>query len=94
MTRLFTRFSGLALVTALAGMMSSSPGAQGTISVTFPTRLAAAPDFATEVLGDPWDMCNPQDISPDPAQLIGFSGFGFQASGSRFGLRTWRGRSL
>jgi hypothetical protein len=83
MTRLLKRFSALALVAVLASLSSSSPAAQGTISVTFPTRLAAAPDFATEVLGDPWDMCNPQDLSPDPAQLIGFSSFSFQTGPCR-----------
>jgi len=88
MTRLLKRFSGLALAAVLAGMMSSSSRAQGAISVTFATRLAAAPDFATEVLGDPWDMCNPQDLSPDPAQLIGFSSFSFQSGPCRAGGTT------
>ena len=88
MIRLLKRFSGVALVVAFAGMMSSSPRAQGVISVTFPTRVAAAPDFATEVLGDPWDMCNPQDISPEPTQLVGFSGFSFQTGPCRAGGTT------
>ena len=88
MNRLVKRFSGVAIVAVLAGMASASSQAQGAISVTFPTRLAAAPDFATEVLGDPWDMCNPQDISPDPAQLIGFSSFGFATGPCRGGGTT------
>lgn len=88
MTSILKRFSALALVLALAGVMDSPSRAQGAISVTFPTRLAAAPDYATEVLGDPWDMCNPQDISPDPDQLVGFSSFSFHANPCRAGGTT------
>lgn len=78
---------GAVLVLAFAGLNPSS-GAQGTISVTFPARLAAAPDYATEVLGDPWDMCNSQDVSPDPNQVIGWSNFTFQNSPCRAGGTT------
>src|SRR5262245_24611485 len=63
------------------------PRAQS-ISVTFPARVAAAPDFATEVLGDPWDMCSAQDISPDPNHLIGFSSFTFSTGPCRAGGTT------
>ena len=75
----------------LAGAMTwfgSIPTAQGGISVTFPVRVAAGPDYATEVLGDPWDMCNWQDISPDPAQLVGWSTFNFYAGPCRAGGTT------
>jgi hypothetical protein len=70
---------------SLSGQVSQ---AQGGISVTFPTRVASAPDYATEVLGDPWDMCNAQDISPDPGQLIGFASFAFQTGPCRAGGTT------
>jgi hypothetical protein len=79
MTRL-KRFSAMALGIGLVCMLSPMPStsqAQGTISVVFPTRLAAAPDYATEVLGDPWDMCNLDDMSLRPDERVGFSSFSF-----------------
>ena len=88
MTSTLKRFSALALVLAFAAVMGPPSRAQATISVTFPTRLAAGPDYATEVLGDPWDMCNAQDISPDPDQLVGFSSFNFQTNPCRAGGTT------
>jgi hypothetical protein len=89
MTLPLQRLSAVALVLAFAAVMSPPSRAQGgTISVTFPTRLAAAPDYATEVLGDPWDMCNAQDISPDPDQLVGFSSFTFQTNACSAGGTT------
>ena len=36
-------------------------------------RLAAGPDYATDVLGDPWDMSNPEDIGKDPNELRGWA---------------------
>jgi hypothetical protein len=74
------RFSALAFGVGLVCLMSpmqSGSQAQGTISVVFPTRLAAGPDYATEVLGDPWDMCNREDVSLRPDQIVGFSSFSF-----------------
>ena len=71
------RHFGIVLVAILVSWTGLALRAQGTISVTIPTRLAAGPDYATEVLGDPWDMCNPEDISPDPDERIGFSSFSF-----------------
>src|SRR5262245_716914 len=79
MRQRFNRFRfilGLSVLVLLSSM-SSSPRAQATVSVTFPARLAAGPDYATEVLGDPWDFCNQQDISLNPDQVNGFSTFGF-----------------
>jgi hypothetical protein len=85
------RFSALALgiglVCAIAPISSTSQ-AQGAISVVFPTRLAAAPDYATEVLGDRWDMCNPEDMSLRPDERIGFSSFSFMTGPCRAGGTT------
>src|SRR5262249_28713776 len=50
--------------------------AQGGITITAPgvnSVFAAGPDFATEVLGDPWDFSNQEDIAIDPAQKTGWS---------------------
>jgi hypothetical protein len=44
------------------------------------------PDFATDVIGDPWDMSNVEDVAIDPAQRTGWTGFGF--SGGRVGGTT------
>ena len=82
MTHMFKRLGAVALVLAFVGVTSPSR-AQGGISVTFPARLAAGPDYATEVLGNPWDMCSAQDMSPDPDQLVGFSSFSFQSGPCR-----------
>ena len=79
------------VVVAFLGLLSLASHisqAQGSITVTFPAKVAAAPDFATEVLGDPWDMCSAQDISPDPDQLIGFTSFDFLTGPCRAGGTT------
>ena len=67
-----------AVVAALAGSVPQAAG----ITVTFPTRLAAGPDYATDVLGDAWDMCNAEDISPFPPELVGFSPITYPSSTS------------
>lgn len=90
MTRL-KRFSAMALGIGFVLIMSPLPStsqAQGTISVVFPTRLAAGPDYATEVLGDPWDMCNPEDMSLRPDERVGFSSFSFLTGPCRAGGTT------
>jgi hypothetical protein len=77
----------VSLIIVIVGLAVAKPQAQN-ISVSFPARVAAAPDFATDVLGDPWDMCNPQDISPNPDQLVGFSSFSFLTGPCRAGGTT------
>jgi FG-GAP-like repeat len=76
------------LVAIVAAWTSSVPQAAAPISVTFPSRLAAGPDYATDVLGDAWDMCNREDISPFPNDLVGFSSFSFATSPCRAGGAT------
>jgi hypothetical protein len=86
----FKRFSAMAAGVVLVCLTSperSNPSAQGTISVVFPTRLAAGPDYATEVLGDPWDMCNP-DATLSPDEIVGFSSFSFLQAPCRAGGTT------
>jgi hypothetical protein len=48
---------------------------QGTITITFPAVIAAGPDYATDVLRDPWDMSNAADVSPEPTDVAGWSSF-------------------
>jgi hypothetical protein len=48
----------------------------GPIVITAPSAnavFAAGPDYATDVLGDPWDMRNQQDVALDPAQMVGWN---------------------
>jgi hypothetical protein len=78
---------------AVVGVMwvSLSPEvtAQGGVQINLPAPnavLVAGPDFATDVLGDAWDMNNAADISKDPEQRRGWTNFGF--SGGRVGGTT------
>lgn len=58
-------------VTAQSGITISSPAANA--------LLRAGPDFASDILGDAWDMSNAADISLDPMQRRGWTSFGFNA---------------
>jgi hypothetical protein len=76
-------------VCALWLLFEPAVTAQSQVSIVVPaanTVLPAGPDFATDVLGDPWDMSNGEDISKDPEQRRGWSNFGF--SGGRVGGTT------
>src|SRR4051812_34538381 len=56
--------------------------AQAQVTITSPAAnqvLPAGPDFATDVIGDPWDMSNTADIAVDPAQKKGWTNFGFSS---------------
>ena len=79
---LFWRFA-LAIAIAAGGWSLATPvvEAQGGITVNIPEVLAAGPDYATDVIGDAWDMSNGGDVAVDPAQRTGWSSLGF--SGGR-----------
>ncbi len=50
--------------------------AQGGITITSPSAnalLRAGPDFASDIIGDAWDMSNAEDISLDPMQRRGWT---------------------
>jgi hypothetical protein len=87
MFRILKVFPALLLASFIAAWLPSLH-AQPSITVTFPAKVAAAPDYATEVLGDAWDMCNPEDISRNPDQRIGFSSFAFLTGPCRAGGTT------
>ena len=66
----------IVLALALAATVSDRPAAQSSLQITSPlagTRFAAGPDYATDVLGDPWDMSNAEDLGLDPAETIGWA---------------------
>jgi len=62
--------------------------ASAVITITFPAnndmRVPAGPDYATDVLGDPWDMSNPEDVSINPDDRNGWApgSFGFPGNGT------------
>jgi hypothetical protein len=67
-------------------MVSPRVQAQGGgVTITSPAAnaiLAAGPDYATDVLGDPWDMSNPEDIAIDPAQKPAWSNLSVNSNGN------------
>lgn len=55
-------------------MVAASAAAQGpVVTLRNGPVFKAGPDYATDVLQDPWDFLNPDDIAPDPDQTGGFS---------------------
>jgi hypothetical protein len=76
------------VVACLLFLLPASVGAQP-LSITSPTpgqRLASGPDYATEVLGDPWDMDNREDYSLlEPGDNSGFSTLGLNGMGQLVG---------
>ena len=74
--------------------MNGTPAiqAQSGITITSPAAsavLKAGPDYATDVLADPWDFSNREDAAIDPAQIDGFSPFAVSGglAGGTIGLR-------
>jgi hypothetical protein len=65
----------VAAAVTMAGLVFSSPAAGQVVIQNFPNRLAAGPDYATEVLGDPWDMSNAEDIGLSPYETGGWASF-------------------
>jgi hypothetical protein len=72
----FTRQTWAAFAALLiAGVWHVTTSGQETVTITFPDVIAAGPDFATDVLRDPWDMSNVEDVSLDPGEVGGFTNF-------------------
>jgi hypothetical protein len=60
----WTRAAGALLITTI---VSGVAGAQ-TLTLPNGTVYKAGPDYASDVLQDPWDFSNADDIAPDPDQ--------------------------
>ncbi|MEO8260259.1 MAG: VCBS repeat-containing protein [Acidobacteriota bacterium] len=77
-------FPAIALVLGCAGLASGQA-----VTITYPNnvnqRFKAGVDFATDVLGNPWDQSDRADYSIDPADNTWWSGFG-QAGGTLSGV--------
>ena len=67
-------WGALAAVVIAAAWHVTASG-QGALTITFAPVIAAGPDYATDVLRDPWDMSNIEDVSPDPGEVAGFTNF-------------------
>ena len=69
--------AALSVAALIVGAVTWNTQAQA--SITFHTinsaTWPAGPDYATDVLGDPWDFCNEQDVAPDPLEIVGWSNF-------------------
>ncbi len=63
-----------AFVTLLLGVtLASSAVAQPAITLPNGGSYKAGPDFAADVLQDPWDFENAEDITPDPSEVEGWA---------------------
>jgi hypothetical protein len=92
-----SRFATVLVLAVGCWFSAGTAGAQSGLTVTSPAanaRLAAGPDFATDVLGDPWDMSNPEDISIDPQELSGWTNFRFTPAGEVGGTVTGNPSSI
>jgi hypothetical protein len=69
------RVGAAAAAMILAVLWYATPGAQTGQSITFPTILAAGPDYATDVLRDPWDFSNVEDVSPEAGDSANWTDF-------------------
>src|SRR4051812_45039797 len=58
---------------AASSHVQARAGGGGSLTITPLGTLRAGPDFASDTLGDPWDFSNREDVTPDPAQIDGFS---------------------
>src|SRR5687767_11897681 len=68
----------------LVGGRATVSARQGSITIEFSNfgtgPWPAGPDFATDVLGDPWDFCNPEDVAPYPLEVVGWTNFSVNSS--------------
>jgi hypothetical protein len=67
----------VALVTAGVFATYWKTAAQASINfeIVNSSTWPAGPDFASDVLGDPWDFCNVDDVAPDPLEVVGWTSF-------------------
>ncbi len=69
------------LITALLFAAVTMPATAQSVTITSPAplqRLAAGPDYATDVLGNPWDMIDRPDYGPDPTETRNLGSLRFE----------------
>jgi len=78
----------LSIGAAVMGRAEAHPPVETSPNVAPPSELSTSGDYATDVLGDPWDFSNDDDVPPAP--LIGSeNGFGISRSpDGRLNVRT------
>ena len=64
-----TRIASLVLVATLAARGASAQ----TLTLPNGPVYEAGPDYASDVLQDPWDFTNADDIAPDPGQVLNWT---------------------
>jgi hypothetical protein len=72
------KLGAIVIFAAIWGIFTLAPAAQSGLTITAPAsdgfKFPAGPDYATDVLGDAWDMSNPEDIGSDPNEHKGWAG--------------------
>jgi hypothetical protein len=63
------------LLTAImiTGVSAAETSAQSPVITSAPSLVSAGPDYATDVLANPWDFSDPLDVSPFPDELAGWT---------------------
>lgn len=90
--------AGAALVAAtIVALLPAHAHAQNPVITSGNQTVVAGADYATDILGDPWDFSNVADVSPFPDELAGWTISGTRArtegrsafiSGGNFTART------
>ena len=77
-----TRYSNFArtvravfAVAVIAAAWHVTASGKSGLTITFPDRIVAGPDFATDVLKDAWDFSNAEDVGLDPGETANWSNF-------------------
>ena len=70
---LWQRVTTCAVTAALLQLLSGIAAAQSPVITSYPSRVGAGPDYATDVLVNPWDFADPNDLSPFPDELSGWT---------------------
>ena len=61
------------LTLAAVLLMATTAAAQSPVIQSIPSLVPAGPDFATDVLANPWDFADEADLSPFPDELGGWT---------------------
>ncbi len=68
-----SRAVGLLTYLAIFAVFSPDAAAQSPVITSAPSLVAAGPDYATDVLNNPWDLTDISDLSPFPDEFSGWT---------------------